>query len=201
MQDSPLKQHGVRTEKLSIKARFEEPVGGVLAEAMGFEGPLHLSLEGEGQQRRWEGSLKGRGGPFQAMESKVHLLREKDTELTFSGSFKVNRAQLPEALAAWVSEEASLTFVARPENNETVSLEQLSLQTGSIALELRGKLDLAANRSTMDFSWCPRTSLPWESFWIRYHPASSRQGERSQDRTGGQELSLIFDWKTLPRAE
>ena len=111
-----------------------------------------FSLEGEGPTKKWEGSLKGRGGPFEAMESKIHLLREKETELTFSGSFKVNRAHLPEALAAWVSEEASLTFVARPENLETLSLEQLSLKTGSIALELSGKLDLAANRSKIDFS-------------------------------------------------
>ncbi len=139
-------------EELLIKALFEEPVGGVLAKAMGFEGPLLFSLEGEGPTKKWEGSLKGRGGPFEAMESKIHLLREKETELTFSGSFKVNRAHLPEALAAWVSEEASLTFVARPENLETLSLEQLSLKTGSIALELSGKLDLAANRSKIDFS-------------------------------------------------
>ena len=139
-------------EDLLIKARFEEPVGGVLAGAMGFAGPLLFSLEGEGPTKKWEGSLKGSGGPFEAMESKIHLLREKETELTFSGSFKVNRAHLPEALAAWVSEEASLTFVARPENTETLSLEQLSLKTGSIALELRGKLDLAANRSKIDFS-------------------------------------------------
>ena len=139
-------------EDLSIKARFEEPVGGVLAGAMGFEGPLLFSLEGEGPTKKWEGSLKGRGGPIEAMEAKIHLLREKETELTFSGSFRVNRAHLPEALAAWVSEEASLTFVARPENTETVSLEQLSLNTGSIALALSGKLDLAANRSKIDFS-------------------------------------------------
>jgi translocation and assembly module TamB len=151
-------------ENLLIKARFEEPVGGILAGSMGFEGPLLFSLEGEGTKKKWEGILKGRGGPFEAMESNIHLLREKETELTFSGSFKVNRAHLPEALAAWVSEEASLTFVARPENSETLSLEQLSLKTGSVALELKGKLDLAANRSKIDFSLVSQDLSPTRVF-------------------------------------
>jgi translocation and assembly module TamB len=151
-------------EDLLIRARIEEPAGGVFAEAIGFEGPLLFSLEGEGTRNKWEGSLKGRGGPFGALDSKIHLLRAKETELIFSGSFKVNRACLPDALAAWVSEEASLTFVARPEDTETVSLEQLSLKTGSIALEIRGKLDLAANRSKMDFSLVSQDLSPMRVF-------------------------------------
>jgi len=39
-------------EELLIKALFEEPVGGVLAKAMGFEGPLLFSLEGEGPTKK-----------------------------------------------------------------------------------------------------------------------------------------------------
>jgi autotransporter translocation and assembly factor TamB len=42
--------------------------------------------------------------------------------------------------------------VARPENRGTLSLEQLSLKTGPISLALSGKLDLAENRSKIDFS-------------------------------------------------
>ncbi len=143
-------------EDLRIRARIEEPEGGVLAGTMGFEGPLHFSLEGEGTAENWNGSLIGKISPFGAMESRLHVRKVKHPEVTFSGVFRIDRTHLPELLSAWMGDEASLEFVARPQTMESLFLERFSFSTSAVSVAASGLLDLAGSSSKIDFSLASR---------------------------------------------
>ncbi|MCJ7594753.1 MAG: hypothetical protein MUO52_08305, partial [Desulfobacterales bacterium] len=132
-----------RDPVLILNTGFEEARGGLIAEALGIQGPLSLSLRGEGPLRHWKGRLLAEAGDLGRLDSEIEIEAAAEPRVRAAGSGTLSPGLLPGEAAVWLEGNTRFSVTARRLKSGILAFDQADLETGAVAVRIeQGTLDL-----------------------------------------------------------
>ena len=115
--------------------------GDILASAIGLEGPLSVSLQGEGEIEHWEGSLIARTEAYGELKSDVVLGAGRDVTVKAAGSLHLRQESISPALSHWIGGETPL-YLEAVITKETLTVRRFALNRDDAGFALAGSMNL-----------------------------------------------------------
>ncbi|HCX90428.1 MAG: hypothetical protein CO106_05210 [Deltaproteobacteria bacterium CG_4_9_14_3_um_filter_44_9] len=127
---------------LELRGMVEEEEGGLVAAALGSDGPIAITLDGSGHIKAWKGRLTGNAGSIGALDAEIRLRAEKDYTLVANGNLRVNSSLLPPVIEPLLSDKNLFSLSLRFVNKKTFIIDNLALKTGHADFWLTGSLGM-----------------------------------------------------------
>jgi translocation and assembly module TamB len=139
---------------LSLRFELEEGEGGVLASALGLsgKGPLVILVSGEAPISYWRGQIASRVGDLDLLQAEIILDTQQDTSLTLQGFLNTSPRILCPALMPLFGEETHFTMTVQAADRRRLSLEDLGLDTGRLAVHCAGLFDMEGQTGEGDYT-------------------------------------------------
>ncbi len=172
--DISARLHGAALDRLSVDVQASEGAGGRLSSLVGLPGAAgwSVSLTGDGPAADWRGDLSAGAEGLATLRGTLSLdLRQP---VAPSGRLQVTATPGPDAPPTWraaLTDRLSLAVAGGLSPDGAVSLSELALETGALALTGAGGLDAGAGALTARLDGAltrpdllaPLVSLPLES--------------------------------------
>lgn len=147
-------QTGTRFLKVDIS--FDEDRDGIFARALGVEGPLSLSLSGEGTPDLWQGKLITGVLPFGRLAADLEVKDAENPLIKLRGRLYPTLETMPSLIRIWMDRELPFQLETRLRWPESLAVELFALQTREVDLVLKGNFDFNERSSVGQFNLaCP----------------------------------------------
>ncbi|MFA4910589.1 MAG: translocation/assembly module TamB domain-containing protein, partial [Desulfobacteria bacterium] len=138
---------------LELHGMVEEEKGGLLAAALGSDGPFAITLDGSGPIKAWKGRLTGNAGSIGALDAEIRLRAQENYTLAANGNLRVNPSLLPPVIESLLSDKNLFSLSLRFENKKTFIIDHLSLKTGHADFWLTGRFGMEDHNINGDFGF------------------------------------------------
>lgn len=128
--------------QFSADGLLEEPKGGLLAKGIGIEGPLFLSLKGEGPKIAWKGTLKGVAGTLGRLQSELGISIQKEIMLAAKGDLQIDPSTVPVPLAHLVGQSIPFDLHVNIDKKKRLIIDDMTLKSEKTSLQISATLDL-----------------------------------------------------------
>lgn len=147
--------HG-ETRFLKVDLSFDEDRDGLIGRALGVEGPLSLSLSGQGTPDLWRGKLLAGVLPFGRLAADLEVKDAENPLVKLRGRLYPTLETMPPLLRIWMDRELPFQLETRLRWPGSLAVELFALQTREVDLVLKGSFDLNQRSSLGQFSLtCP----------------------------------------------
>jgi translocation and assembly module TamB len=140
------------TRFMKIKTSLHEDRDGLLAKALGLEGPLSLSLSGEGTPELWQGKLLAGVLPFGRLAADLEVKDAKDRLIKLNGRFHPVIKTMPPLARIWLGRELPFEIETRLLWPEALVVERAAVQAHALDLTFGGNFDLNQSSFKGQFS-------------------------------------------------
>jgi len=130
----------LKNGRLALDVRVHDQ-GDLLARAIGLEGPLGVSLQGEGELEHWEGSVIAHAEAYGELKSDVVLEADRDVTVKAAGSLHLRQESLSPALSHWIRGETPFHLEAVM-TKETLTVRRFALNRDDVGFTLAGSMNL-----------------------------------------------------------
>jgi translocation and assembly module TamB len=125
--------------------------GDLLTRVIGLEGPLTVSLGGEGDLKHWRGSMIARADAYGELRADVTLEAGRDLKVKTAGTLHLRPEGISPALSRWTRGDTPFhleTVMAK----ETLTVLAFTLYRDDARLSVTGSLDLRSGNADGRFS-------------------------------------------------
>ena len=144
------------TRFLKVDLSFDEDRDGLFGSALGVQGPLSLSLSGEGTLDLWQGKLLAGVLPFGRLAADVEVKDAENPLIKLRGRLHPALETMPSLIRIWMDRELPFQLETRLRWPKSLVVELFALQTREVDLVLKGNFDLKELSSVGQFSFaCP----------------------------------------------
>ena len=144
------------TRFLKVDLSFDEDRDGLFGRALGVEGPLSLSLSGEGTPDHWQGKLLTGVLPFGRLAADLEVKDAENPLIKLRGRLHPALETMPPLLRIWMDRELPFELETRLRRPNALVVELFAVQTREVDLILKGNFDLNQRSSVGQFSLtCP----------------------------------------------
>ncbi len=138
--------------RLKIDVSLEEKEHGLLGKALGIQGPLSLSLLGEGSLEQCKGRLRVAVPPWGQLESDwVAEGIAVDPVIRSQGRLSLTPGALPPSIHVWLDRDTPFDLQARLVRGEAFVVERFELQARDLGLILKGTWDFETSARSAQF--------------------------------------------------
>jgi len=130
----------LKNGRLALKVTAHDP-GDFLSRAIGLEGPLRVSLQGEGELEHWEGSVIAQSEAYGELTSDVALKADRDVTVKAAGSLHLRQENISPALSHWIGGQTSLVLEAVM-TKDTLTVRRFALNRDDVGFALAGSMNL-----------------------------------------------------------
>jgi translocation and assembly module TamB len=140
------------TQFMRAEISLHEDRDGLLGKALGVEGPLSLSLSGEGTPELWQGKLLAGVLPFGRLAADLEVKDAKDRLIRLHGRFDPVIETMPPLARIWLDREVPFEIETRLLWPKALVVERAALQAHALDLTLGGTFDLNQHDLAGQFS-------------------------------------------------
>lgn len=140
------------TQFMRAEISLHEDRDGLLGKALGVEGPLSLSLSGEGTPELWQGKLLAGVLPFGRLAADLEVKDARDRLIRLHGRFDPVIETMPPLARIWLGRELPFDIETRLFWPKALVVERASVQAHALDLSFGGNFDLNQRDLTGQFS-------------------------------------------------
>jgi translocation and assembly module TamB len=130
------------TRFMKTEISLHEDRDGLLSKALGLEGPLSLSLSGEGTPELWQGKLRAGVLPYGQLAAGFEVKDAKDRLIRLRGRIDPVIETMPPLARIWLGREVPFEIETRLLWPKALVVERASVQAHALDLTFGGSFDL-----------------------------------------------------------
>jgi len=150
----------VEPRSLKMEISFHEDGHGLLGKALGVEGPLSLSLSGQGSPDLWQGKFLAGALPFGRLAADLEVKHAVNPLIKLRGRLQPELETMPSILRIWMSRELPFELETRLHWPRAFIVERAAVQADKLDLVFNGSVDLNQRSSLGQFSLTCRDLNP-----------------------------------------